>query len=388
MKKTVLIFLMALCCNAGFSQFDYYATAVYLNKNGNSSFYNTSSPGIGQDIGTNTFQGTNLGSFGKNSGDLQIAGAEIKTFKSVTANVCSSTVFFTVYPAGQRPAAPVYTSVGLGFFANCTEPSCESFSNSFALDKGGGCCSIGDQKWQFPGGGNGGGNDGNIDITNQEPGNYTLEIYYQVTGQNEGSGCGESKYDNNNSAPANYIASFTITAPLAVNFGNIQAVSEPTGNRINWNTFTEQNSNSFIIERSANGQQFLPIGSIKAAGNTTSIKQYIYIDSRPLRDANYYRVKMVETNGSKHYSAIVMAASSGSNKALLYPNPAKDIVHVYNVLRGSNIRISNAAGVIFYTAFTGEQTSSINVHNLPPGRYMLQVTNGRNITSLPLIINR
>lgn len=388
MRKLYFILLAALASLPVFSQFDFYATAIYLSANGNTSFYNTTTPGNDQTIGAITFHGASLGSFAQNSGALTVAGAEIKTFKSANGNVCSGTVFFTVYPVGQRPASPVYTSIGLGFYSNCADPACGSFPNAFPLAKGGGCCNPLDQKWQFPGGGNGGGNDGNIDLTARAPGDYILEVYYQVTGQENGNGCTQSKYDNNASAPANYTASFTISAVLPIHFGNIAAFQIQNTNRINWSTYSEQNSKLFSVERAADGKEFKTIGNIPAAGNSASEKQYFFIDSKPLEGINYYRVKMVENNGKTYYSQVATATIADYGTISLYPNPAKNKLTIYSLSTGNTIKIYNAAGAIMYSAFSPGQSYIADLSRLLPGRYQVQVVNAARTTSLPLIIAR
>jgi len=208
-KKFIVLILLSIPAAHLFAQFGLYASAVYIHNVGSNSFYNNTAPGLGQDIGSLTFQGTDLGIFEQNSGNLKLVGSEVKTFKGIADNVCSATLNYTVYLTGARPASPIFTAIGLGFYSDCFAPACGSFFGSFDLAAGGGCCSDRDQKWQNPGFGVA----ANIDLTNNLPGAYTLEVYYSYTGQDGGGGCTTTKYDNNNNNPTNYTASFTITLP-------------------------------------------------------------------------------------------------------------------------------------------------------------------------------
>jgi hypothetical protein len=218
MRKIVWIAVLIVSNSKAFSQFGLYASAAYLHVNGNNAFYNNTAPGLGQNIGSVGFEATDFGVFEQNAGTLKIIGAEIKTFKSGTDNVCSGTLHYTVYPQGVRPISPVYSSVNLGFYSDCFAPACGSFFGSFDIGAGGGCCSAGDQKWQNPGFGVA----VDIDLTNNPIGVYTLEMYYSYTGEDAGNGCGTTKYDNNNNNPVNYTASFTITPLAPVQFGSIR----------------------------------------------------------------------------------------------------------------------------------------------------------------------
>lgn len=376
--------MLLITGSAAFAQFDFYATAAYITINGDSKFYNTTAPGNGQDIGADGFQNASFGTFQQNSGSLLLAGGEVKTFKAANGNVCSATLFFTVYPKNNRPAAPVYSSVGLGFYSNCTGGECSQFPASFPADKGGGCCNTGDQKWQFPAGGNGGGNDGNIDITNHEPGDYTLEIYYQVTGQENGNGCSESRYDNNTSAQANYTASFSISATLAAGFGTLAATARQGQNTLSWTSYETGNPGGlFYVERSAGTARFEVIGSV--AGGTG---QHSFTDNKPLQGDNYYRVKWVDRDGSSRFSSIAKARAAGETRPVLAPNPASGKVTITGLLAGSDIRVYNSAGVLVRQLKAKSATQDIPLDGLNPGRYTVRVSNKESSYNLPLLVAR
>jgi hypothetical protein len=76
-------------------------------------------------------------------------------------------------------------------------------------------------------------------------------------------------------------------------------------NILEWKTAIEINSDHFSIERSNNGTDFTGIGNITAAGYSSLEKKYSFADALPLYGYNYYRLAMVDKNGSKEYSNIV-----------------------------------------------------------------------------------
>lgn len=382
MKKLYILPVLVLLTITAFSQFNFYATAVYLSLNNNLAFYNNTKPAAAEQvIGSKDFQNTLLGTFPQNSNEFILVGAEVRTMKATTGNVCGATLYFTVYPANQRPANPSFIPVTLGLYADCQSGVCSSFAGNFNQLSGGGCCSIGDQKWQTPGGGN----NGNIDLTTLVPGDYTLELYYQVTGQSNGSGCTETLYDNNSSAPTNYTAFFTISETLPVRFGYITAVNEQGKNRINWSTVSETDSKVFFVERSADGKNFVSVGTVPAKGNAPAGMQYQYIDRNPVKGANYYRVKMLEFSGHSQFSRIVQA-SENSWSPIIAPNPARNQATLAGIPSGSLIRLISSTGATLkqYTATSNSQVLSLG--NLPPGRYTVQVFNEGKLTNLPLII--
>jgi hypothetical protein len=75
--------------------------------------------------------------------------------------------------------------------------------------------------------------------------------------------------------------------------------------RLEWTTGHEDNFSLFVIERSSDGQSYFAIGQLAARG---SFSEYQFTDSSPL-DAGtdrtfYYRLKMVDRDGTFHYSDV------------------------------------------------------------------------------------
>jgi RHS repeat-associated protein len=195
-KKTVYIALVfiGVIINAQFSEF---GSAVFLQKNGTNAFYNLSGSGVNL-IGSNTFSG-DLGSFTAGSASLAIKGAEIKTWKEYTSNVCGATLYYLVYKENQRPAVPIFSTFTLPWRENCS---------GYSFPSGGPCSNQRDQKWGIY--------DQNIDLTNLAADTYTLEVYISYLGSaTTGNGCETTYYVGNYGN--NYKMNFTIAASGGVN---------------------------------------------------------------------------------------------------------------------------------------------------------------------------
>ena len=174
--------------------FGSFANAVWLTNCEDNDFFNT--VGSGTSIigpAQNIFPNTDFGTYISNSNTFKLRGAEVKTFKSATANVCSARLNYRIYPQAGTPGA--FTVLNLPFFDNCS-------GGTFPT---GGPCSPGDQKWQkvlsnaeFP-----------VDLTAFPAGDYVLEVYYDITGDvNSTTQCNDTIYINNNGA--NFIATYTL----------------------------------------------------------------------------------------------------------------------------------------------------------------------------------
>jgi hypothetical protein len=107
-----------------------------------------------------------------------------------------------------------------------------------------------------------------------------------------------------------FLIALTILSLVAVGLGgaelfNFQAFAVVDHGQLEWSTGQESNLNKFIVERSADGTAFIPVGQVNAKG---SYSQYDYTDSSPL-DVNmektfYYRLKILDNDGTFSYSEI------------------------------------------------------------------------------------
>lgn len=158
------------------------------------------------------------------------------------------------------------------------------------------------------------------------------------------------------------------------------------GNQLNWITSSESNSNKFIVERSYDGNNFQPIGEVKAAGNSANSRNYAYLDTRYTEGKNFYRLQMMDKDGTFSYSNIVLI---DANKSMfitsIYPNPTTSGNNALFVIsdgqRGfANITITNMAGQVINSYkinnTTGSMQLSLPTRNLPGGNYLVSYRNG------------
>ncbi len=78
------------------------------------------------------------------------------------------------------------------------------------------------------------------------------------------------------------------------------------GNKVDitWATATEVNSKDFSIERSGNGVDYSSIGTVAAAGNSTTVLNYAFTDYSPLLGTSYYRLLQTDIDNSKEYLGV------------------------------------------------------------------------------------
>jgi hypothetical protein len=258
-----LLILSSLVKGQGFGEF---ASAVFLLNCNSNVYYNTTGSGqncINPDC-SQQFNGFNFGSFNQNSQSLLLKGGEIKTWKGGSnGNVCSGRLNYVVYTQGNRPASPVFSTINLPFKSNCC--------GSVFCDNAG-PCSGNDQKWSESG--------VTIDLTSRPTGNYSLEVYFDYSGDdNTTFGCGTTKYISNSGF--NYVANFQIVASgsncwllLPITIANVESKCEEKISEISWDTYSEENSSHFIVESSVDGLTWMQNCKLDAAGTTAVVKHY------------------------------------------------------------------------------------------------------------------
>ncbi len=102
--------------------------------------------------------------------------------------------------------------------------------------------------------------------------------------------------------------------PLPITLLNFSGRLDKNTALLNWSTSSEQNSKSFEIEKSTDGNNYNTIGAVAAAGNSSTQKEYSLTDTK-LSKLNYYRLRMNDLDGRNKLSQVVLLQynSAGQN---------------------------------------------------------------------------
>jgi hypothetical protein len=143
------------------------------------------------------------------------------------------------------------------------------------------------------------------------------------------------------------------------------------GVELNWRTQTEINSDRFEVQRSNNSVEFSPIGSVNAKGSTSSENAYRFIDANVNKGVNYYRLKMIDKDGSYEYSSVVAIKVNEPVRSFsVYPNPVKDQLQLSSTTKTS-LNLIDGNGKVVRKVQVDIGTNSIDVNNLSSGIYYL-----------------
>ncbi|MEM9526278.1 MAG: PQQ-dependent sugar dehydrogenase, partial [Bacteroidota bacterium] len=155
-------------------------------------------------------------------------------------------------------------------------------------------------------------------------------------------------------------------------------------NRLEWVSSLEENTDRHEIERSANGQVWQQIGTVAAAGNSTEVIAYDFLDEAPLNRA-LYRVRTVDIDGSSSLSPLVEIARDDVGNQLtvgnVYPQPTTGLLNIPVIPATGQERLSlsllDGMGrkIRQHTiqVSAGRNQISFDLTDLPNGLYWLRV---------------
>ncbi len=157
--------------------------------------------------------------------------------------------------------------------------------------------------------------------------------------------------------------------------------------RLDWTSAEEVLFSHFELERSAEGSQFSPIGRMEGKGQLQPGPAYYhYYDQHPMAGTNYYRLKMVDEDGSFTYSKIVSANGSpavlGVDQLSLQDNLLKYRITASSVLN-TDITIYDLQGKVVNRqqnrkVNAGVNHLSLNVSAFASGVYLIHVKAGES----------
>ncbi len=165
--------------------------------------------------------------------------------------------------------------------------------------------------------------------------------------------------------------------PVKLSAFGVKSVSNTA--EITWTTDAEINASHFEIERSTDGQQFAKVGTVKSNVNTNYVSTYSFNDVLKISGKYYYRLKMVDQDGSFEYSPIRAINAVGTLTMNVYPNPTTDyfVIQTANNTEKLNIEIYNLNGQVVKRQ-SGNANTVVSVGNLVQGTYVVKV-NGQSL---------
>jgi plastocyanin len=174
------------------------------------------------------------------------------------------------------------------------------------------------------------------------------------------------------------------SAVLAVKFGTFSISNSSNSALLQWQTFSEENTDYFSIRKSTDATHFYEIGKVNAAGTSNQNTGYQFADKElgSVYKFLYYEIVTVDKDKKESFSPIKMLRNNNIVKenliVALSPNPITrpgEVQLKFNADDAGSMDVSvfNSTGQRVLTtkmaAFYGLNTAHLHVCDLPKGTY-------------------
>jgi len=181
----------------------------------------------------------------------------------------------------------------------------------------------------------------------------------------------------------------TTFAALPIKLSSFTANESPQFIQLLWRSESEINGSHYSVQRSGDGIMFNNIAEVKAT-NTSGSKQYIYRDNSPLPGKSFYRLLMVDKDGSSEYSPVITVTSNSNNSSIkILANPVRDKFIVQlpgNSIATNHWRVINMAGQVLKQGVVASGLKlEIATEDLQAGPYFFQVSDSKNLQTVSFL---
>jgi hypothetical protein len=170
-----------------------------------------------------------------------------------------------------------------------------------------------------------------------------------------------------------------VTGPLPVALSAFGGVADGAAALLTWHTASEQHARAFVVEASADGRAFAPVGEVAAAGNSTATRRYEFRHAAG-PGLRYYRLHQLDADGTGRYSPAV-AVRLGAAPVAVFPTRFNQELTVrLPAASGTTLALLAADGRLVFTrtlpATAAQDLALPEAAGLAPGLYLLRVVAG------------
>ncbi len=183
-----------------------------------------------------------------------------------------------------------------------------------------------------------------------------------------------------NASPVSYSYNYTGSL-LPIKLISLEGQSLLSNIKLTWKLSSQINVKHYEIEWRTDLQNFAKIAEVQAQNFLGTILVYDYLHQSPSTGSNYYRIKVVDNDGSFEYTNAISVKKPYT--VSLYPNPASSFVNINlnaDVPNGSEWKLYNSMGVLQFSQKASDQKQQqLALPNLATGIYYLQLCYGNKI---------
>ncbi|PZF71513.1 zinc-dependent metalloprotease [Taibaiella soli] len=169
-----------------------------------------------------------------------------------------------------------------------------------------------------------------------------------------------------------------VMAPLGVTGISLSATRANDHTNLLWQSYNEHDMSNYLIERSADGRNFSPVGNT-GAKNSSTAANYSFTDNAPESGANFYRIRGIDYAGANIWSNVreVLFNQQGITDAIVFPNPLNAGVATVKLTRDMGVlvcSVTNINGQLLQQFTTSGTEFNINLQSLAKGIYFFRIS--------------
>ena len=157
---------------------------------------------------------------------------------------------------------------------------------------------------------------------------------------------------------------------------------------LTWKTSREINSDYFEVQHSEDARTWTALGTIRASINSKADNEYSFLDFTGRFGTQYYRLKMVDTDGSYAYSKIRQIKLEAAEMIRAYPNPVTDKLLIGSKEVITSIKVTDLTGRSLLELSNPKPDQEFNLKSYPAGIYLIKVETANGKTQALKIIKQ
>ena len=203
------------------------------------------------------------------------------------------------------------------------------------------------------------------------------------------SGLGPYTFTRNGFTSFSPFSISSSTSVLPIHLISFTATAQKDKVQLQWSTATETNSRDFKIQRSLDGINFETIGTVVAAGNSSTIRNYSFDDLQSISLKGklvFFRIVETDIDGHLFYTDVKkVKIGDGKNNFTLVHNPVQNeaLLNYESVEKyGALIRVVDHLGRVIISKqvqiIEGVNQIKLQTGNLAKGIYEVELTSNKN----------
>lgn len=145
---------------------------------------------------------------------------------------------------------------------------------------------------------------------------------------------------------------------------------------LNWATASEQAAEDFVVQHSVNSRNWINIGTVLAAGNSSITRNYQYTHPNPQPGKNYYRLLQRDHNGKSSLSEVRQIELKPLTQVQILGNPVPGGVLSFRVSQITELELLSSDGKLLWKKRFAAGQHQESMQLMPAGVYYLRSVNG------------